>query len=41
MNWALIGAMAIILVPVIIFTIWVTWIYRDILFEHKKTKKTR
>ncbi|WP_256692771.1 hypothetical protein [Histophilus somni] len=41
MNVWLIAAMALILVPAITLAAWVTWDYRDILFENKKTRKTR
>lgn len=35
MNWPLLFAMAMILVPAIALAIWVTWYYRDILFDKK------
>ncbi|MGY4699337.1 hypothetical protein ACVND7_06700 [Avibacterium paragallinarum] len=41
MNVWLIAAMALILVPAITLVAWVTWDYRDILFENKKARKTR
>ena len=36
MNWGLISAMAMVLLPVIAIAIWATWYYRDVLFENKK-----